>query len=638
MLKLDALNQLKQLKSDIKASRDLQFGRVKGTGQKFAFVSLESGRDVFLPPDEMLKVLPGDRIEVEIKKDDKNKTFAKVERLIESSNKIFFGKYVSKGAAHFAEADFDGTSRWIFIPPNKRGNAKVGDLLQCKLVQHPIKNGKPQAHILDNLGNEKDAGIEWTYSLKKHGIEEAWSEKSEQDLKTLTEDLVAKLCAEREDFSQHAFFTIDGERTTDMDDALCIDENSDGWKLLVAIADPEALVKHAPVLEKEALQRGASLYAPNKVVSMLPEEVSANLASLVEGKTRLAKVFTIQVSKDGDVALEKISLGSVTSAQKLSYTQASDDALDGVNENVRPQVIALKGLAEALLEKRKSTANVQPSRSDFFIELNADQKIEAIHPRTSVAAHAWVEECMLAVNRCAAQYFAENAKSALYISHSGVRADRLESLSTVLNEKLPELKEFDLANLDGFVSIFRALQADDEREYLRQLMLRQLDRTGFSLEKAPHFALGFDAYTTISSPLRKANDYLLHRLLTSLIESNVGDSLTTKDLESIEEKQDAIRKSVFDIEQSLKCEYMTRQSGEFDAEVVRVFTTGMQVRVLDNGIEGVIATRDIEGKCSFNQDLMQLKTSKGEFTLAQKLKVSLKRVDWSKKQIQFSLA
>ena len=97
MLKLDALDQLKQLKSDIKASRNLQLGRVKGTGQKFGFVALDSGKDVFLPPTEMLRVLPGDRVEVEIQKDEKNKTFARIERMVESVNKEFFGSTLQKG-------------------------------------------------------------------------------------------------------------------------------------------------------------------------------------------------------------------------------------------------------------------------------------------------------------------------------------------------------------------------------------------------------------------------------------------------------------------------------------------------------------------------------------------------------------
>jgi len=637
MLKLDALTQLKQLKSDIKASRDLQLGRVKGTGQKFGFVSLDSGRDVFLPPTEMLKVLPGDRIEVEIKKDDKNKTFAQVERLIESTNKVFFGKYVSKGPACFAEADFDGNARWIFIPPNKRGKAKVGDLLKCKLVQHPIKNGKPQAHILDNLGNEKEPGIEWTYSLAKHDVAETWGEKAQAQLAALDESALEPLMAARKDMTDKAFFTVDGERTTDMDDALLIEATDDGWLLQVAIADPEALVSTAPVLESDAIKRAGSLYAPGKVVAMLPEKISSDLCSLVEGKKRLAKVFSLNITSSGDVVSSEIELATICSQQKLSYAQASDNS-DTVKPEIAAQLPLLESLAGALLEWRKNNSNVQTSRNEFYLELNAEQKIEAIKPKVSLPAHAWVEECMLVVNRSAANFLAKQSEHSLFIHHSGVRSDRVEALQKVLREKVPALNDVDLATLEGFTQAMKRLQESEELSSLKQVLLRQLDRTELTTEPLPHFGLGFDCYTTISSPLRKANDYLLHKQLRELLSNETVNAPTAKMIESLEEKQGEIRKAVYDIEQALKCEFIERQSGEFDAEVVRVFTTGMQVRLLDNGIEGTVLSRDIEGKCSFNQDLMQLKTSVGEFCLGKTIKVALKRVDWSKKQILMKLA
>ena len=638
MLKLDALDQLKQLKSDIKASRNLQMGRVKGTGQKFGFVSLDSGRDVFLPPNEMLRALPGDRVEIEIKKDDRNKTFAQIERLIESSNKEFFGKYVAKGAAHFAEADFDGSTRWIFIPPNKRGKAKTGDLLKCKLVQHPIKNGKPQAHIVEILGNESSAGIEWTYSLAKHHIQESWGKAAESELATLTEERVAELCSGREDLSDKPFFTIDGERTRDMDDALCIESNGTGWTLFVAIADPEALISGAPELEKQILLRGASMYAPAKTVPMLPELLSSDLCSLVEGKKRLAKVFRVEVSEEGELGEFELTQATICSVQKLSYAQASDPENQDVSAPVASQLALLKSLAETALAWRKKNACVQQGKAEFFLEFNEEQKIESIKPRPVHVAHRWVEECMLLANRCAALYLSEHAESSLYIAHAGVRADRVESLQQVFSEELESLNGQTITELSDFRKLMQTLDADESLAELKQLLLRQLERTEFKTKPAPHFGLGFDVYTTVTSPLRKANDYLVHKQLRQILSKEAVSEIDKTSIQAIDAKQDDIRKAVFDIEQWLKCEYMLRQQEVFDAEVVRVFTTGVQLRLKSNGIEGVISTRDIDGKCSFNQDRMHLKTPIGEFKLLQEVKVKTKRVDWSKKQIQFELA
>ncbi|WP_156498896.1 RNB domain-containing ribonuclease, partial [Oleiphilus sp. HI0079] len=249
------------------------------------------------------------------------------------------------------------------------------------------------------LGNESSKGIEWVYSLAKHHIAESWSASAETALTDLDEGRVESLCSEREDLSDVPFFTVDGERTRDMDDALYIARDGSGWLLSVAIADPEALISSEPELEKEVLERSASLYAPGKIVPMLPEKLSSDLCSLVEGKKRLAKVFKIQVSETGELTDFTISQAAITSAQKLSYAQASGVESTELKSVVAEQLPLLQSLSEKMLEWRRENACVQQGRTEFYLELNDKQKIEAIKPRETHTAHAWVEECMLLVNR-----------------------------------------------------------------------------------------------------------------------------------------------------------------------------------------------------------------------------------------------
>jgi ribonuclease R len=646
MLKLDALNQLKQLKTDIKASRDLHKGVVKGTGQKFGFVSLESGKDAFLPPDEMLRVLPGDRIEVELKKDEKNKSFAKVERLIESGNKIFFGKYVVKGPAHFVEADIAGSARWIFIAPNKRGKTKPGDLLKCKLSQHPFKSGKPQAQILENLGSEKDAGIEWTYSLAKHGIKDSWSDAAALAVESLTEDDIQKALVNREDYSTLPFITIDGEATTDMDDALFIERNDSGWRLCVAIADPEALLHGFPEVEQEALARGSSAYMPGMLVPMLPSKLSSDLSSLVEGKQRLVNVIDVHLNEAGALISSEIKQAFIISRKKLSYQgvtsfldeQASgDDAASFDDQDVDAQVQLLAELGQLLREWRKQNANVQPSRAEFYIELDGNRQVTGIKPKQSLLAHTLVEECMQVANRCVAAFLKENTEASIYVTHSGVRLDRREAFQSVLSKYVPECEGNDISTLDGFVSAFQSLLSKPENADYLSLLTRQLERTEYSLKPLPHYALGFAEYTTFTSPLRKANDYLLHKQVRELLAGAGATEIQYTTLNKLEAQQGEVRAAAYDLEQWLKCKFIARSEEQYQAEVVRVFTTGFQVRLLENGIEGAVNARDIEGKCSFNQDLMTMTTKQGEFKLGQTVQVKLKDVDWSRKQIQFKL-
>lgn len=642
MLKSDVLSQLKQLKSDIKASRNLATGTVKGTGQKFGFVTLdETGKDIYLPPDEMQKVIPGDKVEVEIKKDAKNKNMAVLERLIKSEVKTFCGKYVTKGSAHFVEPDLPGMSRWIFIPPPKRKKAKAKDYVLCKVTQHPFKSGKAQAAILEVIGEENDANIEWNYAIAKHQINESWSPEIETELEQYSEEKLASVKAGRVDLSAIPFVTIDAKSTTDMDDALWAEATESGWNIKVAIADPAALIARDSAIEQEAIKRGSSIYFPGKQVSMLPTKLSSDLCSLVEGKERLAKVMSLNIAQDGAINDFEIVEAVVCSKKKASYAEVAaflDDAktLEGDDEAITASLTQLDAATNAILGWRQSNALIHEDRDEFFIELNEARKIEKIHKKQSTRAHKIVEECMIATNRCVAEYLAKADVPSLFIQHEGVRSDRLEPLNQLLTERLSD-EAAALDSLDGFVSNLKALSGNSEYQDIKLLIMRQLEKSHSTLKAGPHFGMGLPAYTTFTSPLRKANDYLIHQQISALIKQQAANALDEKQLAALEDAWQAGRSAVNDVEQWLKCQYMQSQKDYFDATVLRIFASGFQVRLSDNGIEGFVSTKEMEGKYSFHQDILQLKGKAASFQLDQAVQVKLKQIDWTRKQMQFEV-
>jgi ribonuclease R len=640
MLKLDALNQLKQLKTEIKASRNLHKGSVKGTGQKFGFVTLDEGRDVFLPPDEMDRVLPGDRVEVEVLKDDKNKTFAKLERLIESANKIFFGRYTVKGKAHFIEADIPGSPRWIFVPPQKRGKNQAGDLVKGKLIQHPYKTGKGQAIVLEKLGTAQDQAIEWKYTLAKYGVADNWSKAAESDLETLDETSVEALAKDREDLTDLPFVTIDGESTRDMDDAIYVDVQKDGWKLHVAVADPSSLLSTCPELEKEAVQKASSVYTPGQVVPMLPKKVSSELASLVADKIRLAVVVSIDVDAQGKLGDSQIKLAKIKVTDKLSYKAVSLALATEpfADESLQTNISNIKACASALMSARRDAHLVHDAKDEFYIELNEQQKVEAIRPKQQTEANGLVEECMVAANRAVAQFLTSKGAESIFVVHGGLRQDRHSQIEKVIAEHAPELKDKNIADLGDFISLVKALNSDQEKKELANILTRQFARSEFSTIAKPHFAMGIESYTTFTSPLRKGNDYLLHKQIISILKGDDSNSIPKRALSKLEEKQQAARSAAFEIEQWLKCEFLEKSQEIYTATVVRTFAGGLQLRLDENGVEGALNARELEGKYSFNMDLMILSGPAGTFKLDDRVKVKVKGVDWNRKQIQFDLA
>lgn len=633
------LNQLKQLKQDIKESRNLMEGTVKGSPNKFGFVSLDSGKDVYLPAEEMEKVLPGDRVEIEVVKDSKNKKVAKIERFISSPVKYFCGKYITKGKTHFIEPDIAGMNRWFFVPPQKRKNAKNKDLVRCRITQHPFKTGNPQAAVLEVIGQDQDVGIEFNYACKKHDIRRDWPEALEQELSQLSESTIEARASSYTDLTELSFVTIDSHFTTDIDDAIYVEKSQNGWKLKVAIADPSAVIPKGSEIEKEALKRASSLYFPGQHISMLPEKIASDLCSLKEGALRLAKVVEMDVSTNGDILDYSISEAAIKSQKKLSYTELSyhyDTPSSSISPELNVMLIELKQLTDALLSSRQAKALVQADRREYFLELDEQQKIADIKLRVTTPAHKIVEEAMVATNRCIADFLAKQTLPSIFVSHQGLRSDRLESVNKVLTESLPDYQDNTIAELAGFIQTVQKVSAVDELKPLHLLISRQLDKSILTSEAQPHFGMGLEQYTTFTSPLRKAQDYLIHRQISALLKGK-KDAIDNSRLTKLAEATQAIRNTVNDAEQWLKCQFIAQQQGPFEATILRAFSTGFQVKLIDNGIEGFVSTKEMEGKYSFNQERLQI-TSKGQsFELDQVVKVHLKNIDWSRKQIQFAL-
>ena len=280
----------KGLREELEAQNEHVDATVKGTQHRYGFAVTDDGREVFIPPDEMLKVLPGDKVAICIrpatpvkgKQDKPGRTVAEIERLIESGLNEFVGHIVQKGKATFVVPDLAGLSRWLFIPPHARNGVAPGDLVSCALLRHPIKDGKPSAKILKRLGDETTPGVENSYCAARAGLPEHWSEKSAQPLIDAASQCKPLEDPARLDLTALPFVSIDAARTVDIDDALHAEVTPSGWQLSVAVADPTAYLADLDSLPTLLAERGTSVYFHGDVIPMLPEAVSQGLCALAE--------------------------------------------------------------------------------------------------------------------------------------------------------------------------------------------------------------------------------------------------------------------------------------------------------------------------------------------------------------------
>jgi ribonuclease R len=646
MLNADALSQLRQLKSDIKDNKVVFPGTVKATNGRFGFVALDEGRDVFLPPEEMQKVLPGDRVNVTEQEVEKGKTQGVVDELLETRLNTFVGRYLVKGKGHFVVPETPGINRWIFIPPKERMNAQQDDYIYCQIHKHPIKDGKGQAKVLRVIGKAGEPGIERSFTLATFDLADTWPDAVRAQADSLSESDIESRETGREDRTDRPYVTIDSPGTQDMDDALLAEPNATGWTLSIAIADPTAVIDTDSPAEQEAFNRATAIYFPGEPLPMLPDSISTRLCSLMPEAKRLSLICDLQVNNDGSLGDYSFHQATIKSKGKLSYELVSnliegreDDDIKALPDAVANSLDQLHQAATALRKWRNEHALLSGDRPEFRLRLDENKRIRLIEPSIQNEAHRLVEECMVAANRCAAD-FLSNHTAGLFIQHPGLRDDRADNIRSLIDSHAPHLSGVDAHQAEGFRKLMKETDSLAAEVPVKAILSRQLARAELSFKPAPHQGMGLDAYTTFTSPLRKFSDFYVHRLIKAALWNTPMKALTEDQLEALQAAQIRARQAANSLESWLKSDFAKTLGEEPMAGVIsRTVPAGFFVRLDANGLEGFVSCKDLDGKYSFDPVTMRLIHNKNGriFQLEQPVTVSFAGVDDERRQINFKL-
>lgn len=655
MFSNDQLSQLKQLKKDIRDNRDINQGIVRGTSGRYGFVTLEDGRDAFLNPEQMDRVFPGDKVEVEVKtieQNGKEQYEATLEKLIESPVSYLSGRYQVRGKGHFIATDLPNFSRWIFIPPKDRARCEDGHYATAKITRHPFKDGRAQAKILKNIGDNSTENIERLYTTHKYQLDKPAAKAATAQAQALLEKTItAEQYPDHQNLVDLPFVTIDSVSTRDMDDALTVEKTESGWRLHVAIADPGTDIELDSALDKHAYGKGHTVYFPGKPLPMLPESLSIERYSLKPGETRLSLVFQCDVSQQGEITQFSFVPALVQSHAKLSYSQVAAliegrdfDTPEQLTDATpfKDQLLQLQECAQALNLYRKEHYIVTENKPDFVLFLNEKGKLGSIEKIERNCAHTLVEEAMLATNRCAGEFLAKQ-NTGLFIHHRGYREERRLDIEALLSEKTATTIE-NTDSLNSFVSTTKMLQNNPEWNPLLSVQQRFLEASQLSIEPAAHFGLGFPYYATVTSPIRRYQDLYNQRLIHRLLKAEATTQLGSEQLVSLQSTVSDSRDAVRFMEQWLISDYMREQVGQTFTGAISLLTNqGVGVRLIDTGVEGFILARRADkknpdkpsDKISFNNQRMELQWNNQEITLDQTVSVKLTGIDESRKKLEF---
>lgn len=643
MLDQSALTQLKSLKKDIHDSTPRHEGIVRSTAGRFGFVVTDKHEQFYLSPDEMEKVLPSDRIAFRVENTAKGKQQAIIEKVVASNIKSFMGTYRVRGKGVFVEPDHPAFSRWVFVPPAKRLNAENGDLVRAHISKHPYPHGRVQATLDEVIGKPSERHIEQRFMLQKWNIDEHTPDDANEQVQTLLERHT--LSDQRTDLTHLPFVTIDSAATRDIDDALYAEAQSQGWVVWIAIADPSALIEPGSALDTLAAKRATSAYLPDMVLPMLPRELSEGACSLQENETRPAMAVELHISNEGEIQQTNIHKALVKSHAKLSYSQVND-LIQGQDNAIAPAlrgpVSHLHACSQALACFRKAHCLVMDERPDFKLITDDTGKAVDVIRLDRSDAHRLVEECMLACNRSVAHWLAER-NSGFFIAHGGIRTERIGDVANLIKDALGLEKKPKIATLalNEYVELMQQAEQAQCEWPIKAILSRQQERSQYSLEPKPHSGLGFELYTTFTSPLRKYNDLLIHRLVKQCLEApELPPQLPEQSLlDALNEQQTHARMAATQAESWLKLEWLSKQDPQqtYAATLLQPHSAGLLVRLDDNGMEGQIIFKKNKHGPTFDSKTMSLTYQDVVYKAGQALSVNVADIDISNRQLKLNL-
>ena len=657
---------------------DLVVGKVVGHAKGFGFViperspSLESARgDLYLHHNQMRRVLHGDRVLAKTKRIDKQgrKEGVIVEVLVEQNREIIGHFHVEDGIG-FVAPDDARFARDISISSNRFNGAKNGDIVVARIRQHPVEHRHAVGEISEIVGHGLQPGMETEIALRKHGISHSWPEAVTHQLKVMADkgDLLINTALEstRKDLRDLPLVTIDASDAHDFDDAVYCEPISSGrrligWRLVVAIADVSHYVKPDSALDCEAYARGNSVYFPNRVVPMLPEQLANDICSLKPAEDRHCMVCDMHITNQGTVKHFQFYPALMRSRARLTYDLVNTLVVKKDNqqrlawEALTPHLDHLYRVSLCLRKNRARRGAIEFEFPEPYIKFDDKKRIRQISIRQRNEAHRLIEECMLVANVCAAEFLHAEVGTSIYRNHDAPDPDTLTDLRKFMGElglmlggdDKPEAKDY--ARLVANVA-----QRTDIASMVQSVLLRSLSQAVYSTDQTGHFALALPIYCHFTSPIRRYCDVLVHRQIKQIL-TTVAGKVADKNNQRIaplgvsidqigehcsfaeRRANDATRDAIC----WLKAEFMQGKVGEqFDGIISGVKEFGIFVQLNDIFVDGLVHVTSLGNDYyHFDSARYQLLGARSgrRFRLGDRARVRVLRVDLDEAKIDFDL-
>jgi len=615
----------------------LKIGKLAINKKGFGFLILDKEDDIYIASENLNNAIHNDTVLVEIIKKGL-KPEGRVLRIVKRDLENIVGEVIIKNNKMMLKPDDEKLNLSIYLSEETTKNCVEGH----KIVAHLTKNLGNKSYLADCIkiiGHKDDAGIDILSIAYKYNIMDEFSPDTIKELESIPTEVKESELKGRTDLTKEIIFTIDGDDTKDIDDAISLSYDKGIYTLGVHIADVSHYVKENTALGDDAMMRGTSAYLADTVIPMIPHKLSNGICSLNEGVIRLTMSCVMKINERGDTVSYDIFPSYIKSNKKMTYKKVNEILeKNSVPEGYEPYAKNLKKmheLAKILRKKKVSKGYIEFEIDEAKVIQDKDGKAIDIQKRVQGAGENLIEDFMIAANETVATHISNMELPFIYRIHALPNAEKIEdfinlvhalgyTIKTNINEITPK----------GMQRLLNELKDKPEYNILSSLLLRSMKKAEYSKTNIGHFGLASKNYTHFTSPIRRYPDLVVHRLLkTYLIEKdfsmstiNYLDNVLVNIAEHSSEREVASINAERDVTDMKMAEYMESHIGEeYDGIISSVTNFGFFVE-LENLIEGLVHVNSLKGDYyNYVPELLSLigKSTKKTYRVGDKIRIKV---------------
>lgn len=625
----------------------------------FGFVEIEGrSEDLYIPESGVNGAFHQDQVQVELLKGQGGRRQeARIVKILSHGLTKVVGTYQKSKSFGFVIPDLEKISTDIYIPAEGSKGAVTGHKVVVELTDYGDDKHKPEGRITEILGHVNDPGVDILSIVKGYDLPVEFEEKLLNQAERVGKPVSEADMAGRRDLRSLQMVTIDGEDAKDLDDAVSLTREGENYCLGVHIADVSNYVQENSALDREALNRGTSVYLVDRVIPMLPHTLSNGICSLNQGEDRLALSCLMKVNKKGEVVSYEIAETVICVDRRMSYTavrkilEEGDPELIQEYEELVPMFQDMQELAAILRKKRRQRGSIDFDFPESKIILDQKGNPVSIEPYERNVATDLIEDFMLLANETVAQHFYWMEVPFLYRTHETPDTEKIEKLATFIHNFGYHIK---IKTSDHEVhpkeiqKLLASIEGTEEEALIARLALRSMKQAKYSVECTGHFGLACACYCHFTSPIRRYPDLQIHRIIKEQLRGRLMEKRidhykeilpeVARQTSRLERRADEAERETDKLK---KAQYMKHHIGETLEGIISGITAwGIYVE-LPNTVEGMIHVARLTGDYYYYKEetFEMVGRDIGRcFKLGQRLKVFVDSVDMVSKSVDFLLA